>query len=270
MISEKICTECGSELIKDGWEFFCESCGVVHEVFLPKIDEEYDEDRVTLKTQTTGSFDRTIQTYVGDYSEIKTYEHMKLKKQNRSLRYQETSKHYTNILINIQKICAYHDLPSICQNNSIFILNKLAGNGFAKGKNKEAYSVAIVYFSCREYRIPYTPNELAFDGVHDKEVKDIYRKLCRNMKTGHLPYTVNEFIVKYINSIDTDVKLSEALGLIKGVNVSGRSPLSLCGAVFLLLDDDLTANDITNVLNITRQSIQTNKKWLENKVRATQ
>lgn len=266
------CPECGERNVsrnpKTG-ESFCEVCGfVINERTMEStFDEECDAEK-----SNSMNYRGNIQTYVGHEDDINNGRHRKLKRINRNTRYQDIQSTRGDGITKIGRTCTSLSLPDNVQENSILLFVNLQENKeFFTGRRIEELVGSIIYWSCRQYRVPRTKEEISKHlGISVKRIHRVYLDICNEMETGHLPFEPEDYLNRYFTELGLNgKKRKRCRKIVDELNgfANGRNPRGIVGAVIkYVYGKEITISKLCETISMSKDCIRLNLRELEEKL----
>ncbi len=259
------CPECDSTDIQHepNGESFCMDCGLVINDFI--AESTFDDERM-IETQRMGCYQDNIQTYVGNAEDINSHEHHKLKKSNRTIRYQDIDYTFVNGIVNIEQIVSFLSLPENIKDEATLLFKNLQEKGFCQGKTIQETVAGSIYWSCRQFKIPRTKEEISQHiDITKNRINSIYKEICRETETGHLPFTPSDYLNRYLSQLQLNgSKRKKCKQIIDNLNqtfIGGKNPRSIVGAVIRhIYKEELSLKEISETVNISTDNIRKNEE----------
>jgi len=273
------CPECGSKkIVRDKYttEVLCKECGLIlSDHAFDDLSEIYSIDDSINNTNRNIidnlRRDDTLQTYVGNIldmnNEKKNY---KLKKTNTRERYYEQSQYLTDGIVEIKRICSLLLLPKSIKVSSISLFKLLDNENFFHGRQFDNVLAAIIYYSCRQFRIPRLISEIIkTTDANKKKVRRTYLKIAKKTNNIQKPFTAEDYLTRYVNEFNMTNELTMAKKILNDTSLdgSGKNPRGVVGGIVRYISKNngnhITQKEISSKLNISTDVIRQRVKDIE-------
>lgn len=266
-LGKKTCPGCNSPDIVIDYrhgEAVCHNCGLVLEEELIDFGPEwraFDEEQKARRSRTGGpvkfaKLSKGLTTEIDRYDrdirggpiepERKAQLYRLRKWQRRSKMYDSVQRNLSIALPELDRICAYLNIPGNIKEECAMWYRKAVGGGLVRGRSIESVVAAVVYLISKQHKLPKTLEELEeASSVRRKDIGRSYRFICRRLKVKMPVATPMDYVPRFASKLglsgETEAKAIEILedARKRGIT-SGRGPTGIAAAAIYL------AGKITN------------------------
>ncbi|WP_121821939.1 transcription initiation factor IIB [Halostella salina] len=287
---ERVCPECGGDLVAEGGETICTECGLVVEE--DEIDrgpewrafdakEKDEKSRVGAPT-TKMMHDEGLSTNIGwqdkdaygnSLSSRQRQKMQRLRTWNERFRTRDSQeRNLKQALGEIDRMASALGLPENVRETASVIYRRALEEDLLPGRSIEGVATSSLYAAARQAGTPRSIDEVAnVSRIDDQEFKRTYRYIVRELGLEVQPADPESYVGRFASDLDiSDEAERRARELLKnakeeGVH-SGKSPVGLAAAAVyaapLLTNEQITQREVSDVADISEVTIRNRYKEL--------
>jgi len=278
------CPECNGDVVQDGQETVCQTCGLV--VDADEVDrgpewrafdaqEKNEKSRVGAPTTNT-MHDKGLSTNIdwrdkdayGNSLDSRQREKMqRLRKWNERFRTRDSKeRNLKQALGEIDRMASSLGLPDNVRETASVIYRRALDEDLLPGRSIEGVATSSVYAAARQAGVPRSLDEISeVSRVEKNEVARTYRYVVRELGLQVKPADPESYVPRFASGLElSDEAEHRARSLLKtakekGVH-SGKSPVGLAAAAVyaasLLTNEKTTQAAVSDVADISEVTIR--------------
>jgi transcription initiation factor TFIIB len=255
--SGEACPECGSNKLQEDplrGEIICSKCGYVLQDRLIDTGPEWrafdsDQRRQRERTGAPATYslhDKGLSSVI-DKRDVditgkrltpkKTSQFYRLRRwDSRSKMQKSKDRHLVTALADIERIAGLLDLPKNIREAASLLYRQVVERGLARGRSIELLSAAVIYVTCRRFRVPRTLEEIAdATKLTSKEVGRSYRFVCRRLDISLPPVSPVDYVPRFGSALGIPEPIQqrsiEILRKVISMGIgSGKGPMGIAAS----------------------------------------
>jgi transcription initiation factor TFIIB len=277
----RTCPECGSKnIIADPKhaELYCADCGLVIAEKLIDLGPEwraFDGEQAAQRTRTGPPMSYRIHNKGLGTPTPKSLESTKRIRGVISM--DSSEKTLSFALGEIDRMASALGLPTDIKEAASLLYRKAVKQNLIKGRSIEELGSAVLYITCRQYRVPRTLKEIAaVSRMPLKKIRRAYIFLLKNLELRLMPPDPRHYIPRFCSELGlSDATREQAIALMRETKdmaaAKGWGPTGTAAAAIYLAanlsGESVLDRDVAKVAGITPITLRTRYKELEKRLK---
>ncbi len=291
---EQTCPECGSKKLEEDplrGEVICSKCGyVISDRLIDRGPEwrAFDADQRRERERTgapstyslhdkglSSTIDKRDRDISGRKlkSRTKNQFHRLRKWDSRSKMQKSKDRHLMTALSEIERISGLLNLPKNLREAASLLYRKVIDAGLVRGRSIELLSAAVVYITCRQFKVPRTLDEISeATKLETKDIGRSYRFICRRLDINLVPVNPIDYVPRFASMLaipgPVQQRAIEILRMVLSEGLaSGKGPVGVAASALyyacLEEEEKRTQKEVAEAAGVTEVTIRNRYKEIK-------
>lgn len=172
----------------------------------------------------------------------------------------------------IENVGNKNEIPKTARRDAKKIYDEFITQEIAWSRPKRHFAIASIYFTCRDYGLPYTIRDLKNEDEELSKISKTFRKLCSEVGRLPEPHDPKAFVNKISDNMPivqerVAERAREIIEITDNSKISGKQPNTIAASAFYLAtmieNVNITQDMIGNAANVSAVAIRNTYRDLD-------